>query len=164
VTTPHDDRLASLNRELAETVVAYGAPEQQRELAAKFSLAAEAPPPAAAARLGYLAKTEGRVNSGRADLVDAVKAGTVDPKRIADEDLPEAMRPMSPAEKDAFVQEKLERREKLQQEIAGLAAERESYLRDEQAKLRAAGKGDGFDEKVLDTIRAQSKEKGIAYE
>ena len=99
MTTPHDEELARLNRELSETVVAWGAPSQRAEIEEKRSRALAAPAPSAASRLAYLSKTGGKVNSGRADLVDAVKDGEVDPRSLEADALPEPLRAMAPEER-----------------------------------------------------------------
>jgi len=163
MTTPHDEELARLNRALGDTVVAYGAADERAELEAKRDLALEAAPSAAASRLSYFAKSGGSVNSGRADLIDAVEAGTVDPKDLDEDDLPEALRPLSPEQREAFVREKRERREALKERIARVSRQRDTYVAAEQARRTAAGEDDGFDQQVLQVIRSQAAATGIAY-
>jgi uncharacterized protein (UPF0335 family) len=51
----------------------------------------------------------------------------------------------------------------VQKEIDELAKKRDAYLQAENKRLAAAGKGDGFDEKVAKTIRQQAEKKGINY-
>lgn len=162
VTTPVDDALARLNRELAATVVPYGDAQARRELEAKRDLALDAPAPAAASRLGYLAR-EGRVNAGRRDLLDAVKDGLVKASELAAEALPEPLRALDAAKRDAWVARKLEERRALQTRAVELAREREAHLEAARAR-RAAGGEAAFDDEVLATVRAQAAEKGITYE
>jgi len=61
------------------------------------------------------------------------------------------------------VKAKLAERAKIQQQVAKLSVERDAWIRAEEARLAAAGKGDGFDQQVLEAIRAQAASKGIAY-
>ena len=163
MTTPHDGNLARLNREMADTVIAYGGASERAEIEEKRSLAMRAPATAAASRLSYLAKTGGKVNSGRADLVDAVKDGLVDAKELDAAELPEPLRRLEPAEREAFVQEKLEQRAKLQAEIAEVSKQRDAYVAKQQKRLAESGKDDGFDQQVLGAIRTQAASKGIVY-
>ena len=79
------------------------------------------------------------------------------------DELPAALRELSPAERDAHVKQKLEEREKLQKRVGELSRERDAWIRAEETRLAAAGKGDGFDQQVLEAIRAQAASKGIAY-
>jgi hypothetical protein len=163
MTTPHDDELARLNRALGDTVVAYGAENERAELEEKRDRAMAAPPSAAASRLSYFAKSGGSVNSGRADLIDAVEAGSVDPMRLDADILPERLRTMSPKEREAFVLEKREQRNALKEQIAKVSTQRDAYVVAEQQRRTAAGEGDGFDQQVLEAIRSQAGAKGIAY-
>jgi hypothetical protein len=161
--TPMDEELGQLNRSLADTVIAWGAKEQREEIEDKRRRALEAPAPAAASRLGFLSKLGGYVASGRADLVDAVKDGIADLASLDDEDLPEPMRTMKPAERERYVQQKLEARAEIQRQIAQLTEQRDAWVKVEQKRLADAGEGDGFDQQVLETIREQAAAKGIVY-
>lgn len=163
MTTPQDEELSVLNRALADTVIAYGAAEERAEIDAKRERALRAPSDAAASRLAYLSKSGGKVNSGRADLVDAVKEGSVDAKSLDPDMLPEPLRKLAPAEREAHVQEKLAEREVLQQRIANVSKQRDAYVHSEQERRAAAGDADGFDQQVLEAIRSQAAAKGIAY-
>ena len=54
-------------------------------------------------------------------------------------------------------------RDRLQKEVQELARKRDAYIRTENTRLAEAGKSDGFDEKVAETIHQQAKRKGISY-
>jgi len=161
--TPMDEELGRLNRSLADTVIAWGAEKERAEIEDKRRRALEAPAPAAASRLGFLSKLGGYVASGRADLVDAVKDGIADLASLDDEVLPEPMRSMKPAERERYVQRKLETRSEIQRQIAQLTEQRDAWVKTEQKRLADAGEGDGFDQQVLETIREQAAAKGIVY-
>jgi hypothetical protein len=163
VTAPQDAELARLNRALADTVITWGNASEQAELESKRRYALSAPAPAAAARLAYLEKSGGRVNAGREDLVDAVKEGRVDLDAVKKDELPAPLRELAPAEREAHVKQKIEERAKLQSQVASLSRERDSWLRQEEARLAAAGHADGFDQQVLEAIRKQAASAGIAY-
>jgi len=162
--TPMDEDLARLNRELAGTVLAYGDADDKAEIARKLEAAKAAAPAVTASRLGYLSKSGGRVVSGRRDLVDAVKEGAIEADAVPEDALPSAMRAMSADERRVYVQQKIEEREKIQARIDELSRERDAHLRAETERLAAAGRGDGFDQQVLETIRQQAQAKGITYE
>jgi uncharacterized protein YegL len=164
LTTPHDAELARLSRELAGTVVAYGRVEERREVAAKVANAMSAPPSAAADRLAYIAKSgEGVVVTGAKDLVDEAAAGNAVAEFEAEE-LPETLRALPEPARQAYVDAQLEKRKQLQAQIGSVTAERDAYLKREDTKLRAEGKGDAFDQKVYDAIKEQAAAKGIQYE
>ncbi|HEY5658893.1 MAG TPA: vWA domain-containing protein [Myxococcota bacterium] len=161
--TPMDDELGQLNRSLADTVIAWGAEKERAEIEDKRRRALEADAPSAASRLSFFAKIGDSVASGRADLVDAVKRGIADLASLDEDALPEPMRAMKPAERERYVKQKLEAREEIQRQIAQLTAQRDAWVNTEQKRRADAGEGDGFDQQVLETIRAQAAAKGIAY-
>jgi Mg-chelatase subunit ChlD len=162
--TPMDEELARLNGDLAGTVLAYGDADDKAEIERKVAASKAAAPAVAASRLGYLSKSGGRVNSGRRDLVDAVKEGLVETDAISGDALPSEMQAMNAAERGAYVQGKIEEREKIQARIDELSRRRDAHLRAETERLAAEGRGDGFDLQVLETIRQQAAAKGITYE
>ena len=129
---------------------------------AKQAAAEAARPAAAADRLAFNAGT-GRVVQGGGDLIDAIKAGTVKLEDVKKEDLPPEMQTMTPDQRKAYVKEQIEKREKLQSRVADLLKQRQAYIDDQTKKLAEAGKGDAFDAKVAEMIRAQAQRKGIRY-
>jgi hypothetical protein len=161
--TPHDEELARLNRELADTAVAYGGASERAEIEETLARATAAPAPEAASRLAYLSKLGGKLSAGRADLVDAVKDKLVDLKTLSEDALPEPMRAMAPAEREAYVQKKVDERAAIQAQIAEVSKERDRYVADEEKRRAAAGLGDGFDQQVMGAIREQAASKGIVY-
>ena len=161
--TPMDDELTRLNRALASTIIVYGEADQRHAMERKVKNSIDADAPVVASRLSYLAKTGRRAMSGMSDLVDAFKDGFDIGSLDADE-FPAAMRPMSPAQQGAFVQQKLEERERIQKEIDVLSGKRDGWVRAETERQRAAGRADGFDATVFEAVKKQAAEKGILYE
>jgi hypothetical protein len=162
VATPLDEELARLNRELAGTVVAYGAEHERRAAEEKVGNALRAEAPAAADRLAYLAKSSGAVVTGAKDLVADVAAG--EPvASVRPEALPPALRALPPAEREKYVEQQVAKRRRVQARIARVTAERDAYLAKQEAEARAAGEADAFDQRVNDAIKAQAARKGISY-
>jgi hypothetical protein len=54
-------------------------------------------------------------------------------------------------------------RNSLQKAVQDLAQKRDAYIQAENKRLVEAGKGDGFDKKVAETIHQQAERKGINY-
>jgi hypothetical protein len=164
VATPMDEELAKLNRELASTVVAYGREEERRDAEAKVGNALRASAPAAADRLAYLSKAgEGVVVTGAKDLVDEAAAGR-SVATIAPEALPEPLRALPAEAREEYVEQQLAKRKQVQERIARVSQERDAFLAKEEARQRAAGHDDAFDQKVNEAIKAQAAVKGIRYE
>ncbi len=163
LTTPMDDELSKLNDDLASTLVPYGAPSEQAELEAKRNRAAAASPSVVASRLGFLSKLGGRLNAGRADLLDAISSGATKLADVAEPQLPASLAAMAPAAREEFIKEKLEERQEIQARIDQLSVERDKYVAEESARRAASGKDDGFDARVRDAVRAQAAVAGITY-
>jgi hypothetical protein len=163
MTTPMDDELSRLNAELAATALGYGSSADKDDLVGKMERALAAAPAAVASRLSYFAKSGGKLNSGRSDLVDAIESGEVELEEVPTESLPEEMQAMHRDEQRDYLREKTAERNTLRQRIAALVEQRDAYVAEEQAKLEAEGKGDGFDAEVMESIRHQAADYGIAY-
>jgi hypothetical protein len=159
MSAPQDAELAELNRQLLDTAIAYGAAEEREELGRKLESAREAAPESVSARLSYLQKKGGALNSGRADLVDAMASGT-ELSSVPTASLPEPMQEMSEDERKNYVADKAEKRKEIRARIAELAKDRDAHVAAESAK---PGKADSFDAQVFGAIRTQAAKKGIEY-
>ena len=157
VATPLDARLAELNDELNTTYVAYGAAGERgraNQLAQDSNAAAMSPAAAASravAKAGELYRSEW-------DLVDAVQSG----KALAEipaAELPAEMQALPPAEREAYVREKSERRDDLQRQVGELAAERSQYIAEQTRDVAEPG----LDAAILEGIREVAATKGFSF-
>ncbi len=163
IETPFDDRLGELSSKLNTTYVAYGA----RGEAAKESQmamddkAADMSRSAGAARAA--AKGSALYRNSKWDLVDALDQGEVDLDEVAVEDLPDEMKGMKGAEREAFIKEKAAEREAIQKEIAALNVKRNEHIQKE-LKKKGGKKDQAFDAAVSKALRSQAGRKGISFE
>ncbi len=157
VATPFDARLAELNDELNATYVAYGAAGERgraNQLAQDGNAAAMSPAAAASravAKAGELYRSEW-------DLVDAVQSG----KALAEipaAELPAEMQALPPAEREAYVREKSERRDELQRQVGELAEERSRYIAEQTRDVAEPG----LDAAILEGIREVAATKGFSF-
>jgi len=162
IATPMDDELAKLNKKIGETLIPYGDADLRREVAAKQAFAESAPASAAADRLSYNAKTKKGVQ-GRGELLDALAGNEVKLESIDKKDLPAEFQKLTKDELEARIAKTRGERDSLQQEVQELAKKRDAYIQAENKRLAEAGKGDGFDKKVAETIHQQAERKGISY-
>src|SRR5205809_1297109 len=160
--TPLDDERARLNRKIGATLIPYGDAALQREVAAKQAFAESAPASAAADRLSYNAKTKKGVQ-GRGELLDALANDEVKLESIDKKDMPAEFQKLTKEEMEARIAKTRAERDSLQREVQALARKREAYIQAENKRLAEAGKGDGFDDKVAETIHQQAERKGINY-
>ena len=162
VATPMDEKLGELNKRIGTTLIPYGDVELRREVGAKQAFAEAAPASAVADRLSYNARTRKSVQ-GAGELVDALANGEVKLDAIDKKQLPNEFQDLSSKELETRIAQKRKDRAALQKDIEELAKKRDAYIQAENKRLSAAGKGDGFDEKVAQTIRQQAEKKGINY-
>lgn len=160
VETPFDSRLAELSSRLEGTVLAFGARKERTlsMVAAARGMMAAAPAAAAADRAAFKAGSGGAAFAAEADLLAAVEEKRVDAGALKDDELPEALRGKSKAEREAALAKTKKEREALKAEIARVAREREEWR-----KKNAAPKKDALDAKLFEALRAQAAAKGISY-
>jgi hypothetical protein len=160
VATPFDAQLAMLNDELNDTYIAFGVSGQRGldNLDAQDRNAAAMSAATAASRIVTKASELYRAEW---DLVDAVEAGKA-LAEIAIDELPVELQALEPAEREAHVREHAERRERLQHEIATLAAQRSRFMA--QQSRAASGAPQGLDVAILDAIRQAAEAKGFSFE
>ena len=181
VETPVDAELAELSRKVGGTAVAYGRPARSdggglfgsggsggsgesiiiaRERMDAAQATADAAPAAAAAdRAAYNAAT-GKAVQGEGELIAAIDAGYVKLGEVEDEQLPDDLRGLSPAEREAQLDELRRERAALQAKIAELTERRKAFLADAAKRQAAGGEDDGFDRRVAEIVAEQASRRG----
>ena len=165
--TPFDVEIAELSAQLDDTRLYYGTEEEKNRMKGKVAatdkIHAGLSFASRARRAEFNASVGGRANLlGDNELVAAVVGGTIDLDEIEEDALPEALKPMAPAEQKAFVAELSEKREDLQRQIRDLSANRSGYI---AKKVDAAGgMKSSLDQKLYDAVKEQAGEAGFEYE
>lgn len=164
--SPYDAELATLAAKLDATCVYFGAPaEQQAQLKRKADAAkstADAPAPAQARRAAFNASEAGASNLlGQNELIDAVRTGKVALDKVPEEQLPDSIRRLSPADRRRFVEEKARERSALQARVQSLAKQRQAFLEKEAKKHDVGASLDGA---VHESLREQTARKDIRLE
>jgi len=160
VSTPMDTELATLNHELNDTYLPFGADgERGRSNQLEQDEAVmELSKPAMASRA--ITKSSGLYSSSGWDLVDAVKDG----KKLADvpvEALPEPMQTLGASEREAFVVAAAEKREAVQARIQELGKERQSYI--EAQRADSADADVGLDDAMKQGLRSIAESRGYEF-
>ncbi len=94
--------------------------------------------------------------TGAGDLVADVIAGRQKLGAVKDDDLPDALKPMSPAQRQAEIDRQMTERKTLNTRMSELVKKRDVYVT-EQRKKETKKPGDSFDRVVEETLRAQIK-------
>ena len=115
-----------------------------------------------ARRGAFNASAGGRENLlGDKELVAAVASGAVDLDEIEEDALPEALKPMAPAEQEAYVAGLAAERADLQRQIKDLAQDRNEYL--SKKVEEAGGMESSLDLQLYEAVKEQAGEAGLEY-
>lgn len=166
ISTPYDTRLAELAGKLGNTYLAYGGgagekgkmfreEQMKRQASTESKVAADAPVAAQADRAMNKA-INGAAYSG--DLLQSIENNSVKLDAVKDDDLPDDLKKLSPAERQKEIDRRLVERKKIRDEILVLSKQRDAFIQDAKKK---AGKQDGFDAAVSSALREQMTRKGI---
>ncbi len=165
-TTPFDEEIATLSARLDETRLYYGSREEKRKMQDKVMATGKLHDGASVAsrarRGAFNASAAGRANMlGENELVAAVESGAVDLDAIEGDELPEALKPMSPAAQKAYVAELAKTRADLERQIAERAEARDEYLAKKVEE--AGGLEDSLDQKLYEAVKEQASAAGLEY-
>jgi hypothetical protein len=165
IAAPQDKELEKLSGDLNKTYLPYGKPEARRELA-QNQLAQDANAAKAAygaAQLRANVKASSLYRNADWDLVDALKEGKLKKlEELKDDELPEDLKKLKPAERKAFVEAKAKERGELQEKIKALCTARELHVNAELQKLRAGGTNT-LDKAIIDAVRKQATTKEFEF-
>jgi hypothetical protein len=169
---PQDKELTQLGAELNLTYLPYGQAKQREEAlqrqAAQDANAAKAIAGVAAARVAV--KASSMYRNADWDLVDALSEGKVKLENLKEEELPDSLRTLKPAERQAHVEKVAAERQKIQTKITKLNDARKVYLAEQEKRLRAqastvagaapaAMPAPAFERAVVDAVRAEAAKK-----
>ncbi len=165
--TPFDEEIAELSAQLDDTRLYYGTEEEKNRMKGKVAATDKMHEglsfASRARRAEFNATVGGRANLlGDNELIAAIADGTVDLDELEEDALPEALKPMAPAEQEAFVVELSEKREDLQRQIRALSTDRSGYIAKKVDE--AGGMKSSLDQKLYDTVKDQAGEAGLEYE
>jgi hypothetical protein len=158
IPTPYDQDIVKLGDQLNGTYVAYGsggAAGESRQ-AAQDANAATMGPAAPVER--SVAKAQGAYSNSGWDLVDALKNKEVTLPSLKDDQLPDNMKKMSPAEREKYVQGLSSRRAELQGRINDLNEKRRVFLADAQKKNAQTNT---LDAAILGSVKDEAAKKGF---
>jgi len=162
IETPYDDDIIILQKEINGTVIPYGPQRLQKRVEEKtrqLSQVAAAAPASASDMASYLNKRS-RISSeavtGDGDLVSAVASGRTTVAGVKDDELPDALRKLSPDQRAAEVEKQTQARKTLNEKLAALVRKRDAFVA-EKKRTAAPAKASSFDRAVEETLKVQIK-------
>ncbi len=164
--TPYDVEIAELSARLDDTRLYFGTEEEKERMASKVAatdkLHASSSVESRARRAAFNASAAGKTNLlGRNELVDGVASGTIKLDELDEAELPAALKPMAPAEQEAYIAGLAGERADLQRQIRELATDRDGYLKKKVEE--AGGFKDSLDQKIYEAVAEQAEDAGLEY-
>ena len=159
IETPWDTEIIELQGRINGTVIPYGPRAQRDSVHQKTAQLAAAPRSAAPEMASYLNKSGGHAGeavTGRGDLVADVAAGRQRLDGVNDDDLPDNLRTLKPAQRQAAIDKSMAERKALTDRMTELVKKRDAYVV-AQRKNAPAKPADSFDRAVAETLKAQIK-------
>jgi len=158
IPTPYDQDIVKLGNELNSTYVAYGSGGAAGESRQAAQDANAATMGAAAPVERSVAKAQGAYTNSGWDLVDAVNKKEVALGSLKDDQLPEQMKKMSPAEREKYLQGLAGQRAALQDKINELNEKRRVFLADAQKRNAQTNT---LDAAILGSVTDEAARKGF---
>ena len=161
IETPYDDEILKIQTRINHTVVPYGTQTEQRRVQRKTELAAAAPVATSSDMAGYMNKRalsggSAEAITGDGDLVADVSNGRQKLDALKDEELPESFRKLDNTGRKAFLDQQLAERKTLNEKLAALIKQRDSFTAAERKKAPSKT-ADSFDRAVEATVQKQIK-------
>ena len=161
IEAPQDKEITRLSIELNNTYITYGK-DGTRGRSNQVAQDANAGryDKAGAAVQRALTKTSSNYSNSTWDLVDATKKDGVKLESISDEELPAELKPMAPAARAAFIDQKATDRAKIQSDIRKLNEERQKFVAE---KAKESGEVATLDKVIVQAVREQAAKKAIEF-
>lgn len=161
IATPYDKDLAELGTKLNSTYVFYGKEGAARKAnqAVQDSNAESLSPATSAQR--SVSKSSAVYRNADVCLVEKLMEDpTFDVNKIAEADLPDELRKLTPEARGKYLKDKVAERTALKKKIGELAKKREEHVQVERKKTASSGEK-ALDDAIRGAIRTQAKRKGI---
>ena len=158
VDAPQDAEITRLGELLNATYIPFGADGADgaaRQLAQDGNAVSSQP---GSMVWRSMAKSSGNYTNSTWDLGDRLREGGVDLEKIANADLPPAMRGLLPEQRRAYVEGKLAERAQIQARIQELGNERTKFVAAAQVK---AGGSQSLDTAMLTALSTQARAVGL---
>lgn len=159
IETPYDTEIIELQGRINGTVIPYGPKSRRSQVEEKTNQVAAAPRAAASEMASYLNKSgrkAGFAITGDGDLVADIAAGRQKLSSVKDDELPDSLSKLAPAQRQDAVDKSMSERKVMTDRMAELVKKRDQYVLD-QRKSAPQKKADSFDRAVEETLRAQVK-------
>lgn len=155
IQTPYDDQILDIQIRIDATILPYGSAAQQAEVADKVAERNAASPAVRADNSSFYAKKTSKREAvtGGGDLISDIANGDVALDAVPVTEMNAEMQAMSETERAALIETKAAERSALEQEMAALVTQRDTYI----AEQTSDGEPDSFDVSVKRSLAEQLK-------
>jgi len=160
IPTPYDKQIDALNDKLNNTYVYYGTSgKMKKEAQIAQDKNAESYGQSNKAERAISKSTHAYKNSTW-DIVDAAKDDAKAVEKVRTEELPDEMKGMSVDQRKAYVKQKSDERQQIQNEIQGLSKKRQEYIATQSKQQGDAGM---LDAAMIQSIKKQAATKKLSW-
>ena len=168
IATPYDEDLSKLGTKLGGTYLAYGGgagaegerfrADARKTAEVSETTVADSAPAEARAMRSINKAVNAKAYIG--DLLQNIENGSVKLESVAEADLPEDLKKLSPSERKQEVDKRLAERKEIRNQIMALSKQRTDYIAAQQKKQGGTGQN-SFDVAVTAALKQQLAKKGI---
>jgi hypothetical protein len=158
ISTPYDEKLADLGRQMGDTYLAYGANREEMSDKQALTESSVANTNSTTARADRALNKAINKDAYNGDLLQDIEKGKVDPESVKKEELPDNLQRMTEEDRRQEIERRLAERKKIRDEILNLSKQRETFI---SAENKKSGKRNGFDSAVRSALDRQLQSKGI---
>jgi hypothetical protein len=164
IEAPQDQEIARLGGDLNDTYIPFGAvaAESQARQVTMDANAAHQSMGSVVQRA--VSKANAYYRNSAWDLVDAVNDGSVKLAEVKAEDLPEKMRNMSVEERQKFLTQQGAERQRVQQRINELNAQRNEFVAAKRKEMAEQPSEKTLDQALIEAIRTQATGKSFTFQ
>ena len=161
IKSPYDDKISALNDDLNKTYVSYGKlGESKKEMQLQQDSNAGSFSQANSVKRA-VSKSSHLYKNSSWDLVDAADEENFELDKIDDNELPSILKGKTIKEKESYIAEKAQERNKISKEIQELNKKRQQYV---QEKQKESGDEAMLDKVMIQAIKKQALAKQFKFE
>ena len=162
IPSPYDNAIIQLNKQLNDTYVAYGSSGSKM----KARQEAQDKNAMSMSRQAYLNRAASKgskmYRNTNWDLVDAFQNNPSIINKLTDQQLPEELQGKSKKEKEEYLNNKLNERKKIQEQIKILKGKRDKYVSEKRKEI-AQGNSKTLDDAMIESVKKQAVKKNFKF-
>ncbi len=159
VATPYDDKLAELNRTLADSSIGYGSAGSRGNMRAKKMNRRAMKAEVAASAASYSSRKSPSAGLGAGDLLEELESGRVSIDDLDGESMGAEMKGMSKADQKSFIAKKKKSRAQAHKELKKIAKQRAEWMKKNVKKDKSS-----MDTRMMGSVKEQAADMGVAWE